>query len=395
MLPTSPVKILAVTSRFPYPIERGDKLRAHYQLRELARHHEVVLVALSEGEVDRSARAVIDEMGIRSHVVSRSRISTVMSTGAGLVTGRPLQVGYFSAPGTRREVHRIIEREQPDHLYCQLLRTAWAVDGLSLDATIDYQDAFAAAMRRRANQHGAALRRVFEFEADRIGAAEAEAFEAFSRRVVISEQDRDCLEVPDPLGVEILPNGVDTAVFARRDPDARTDVDVAFVGNMGYPPNVRAAHMLVKEVMPPVWARRPSAKVLLAGARPTRSVRALADSRVEVSGWVDDIRDAYRRTRLMVAPLFIGAGQQNKVLESMAMGVPCVTTELVNNAIGAEPDRQILLAATAEEFASRIVDVLDSATAYRGISDAAWDFVDAHYSWSAVGDRLSAIVEST
>ncbi|MCZ7629449.1 MAG: glycosyltransferase [Microthrixaceae bacterium] len=93
--------------------------------------------------------------------------------------------------------------------------------------------------------------------------------------------------------------------------------------------------------------------------------------------------------------MFIGAGQQNKVLESMAMGVPCVTTELVNNAIGAEPDRQILLAATAEEFASRIVDVLDSATAYRGISDAAWDFVDAHYSWSAVGDRLSAIVEST
>ncbi|MCZ7629450.1 MAG: hypothetical protein M5U19_10545 [Microthrixaceae bacterium] len=190
------MKILAVTSRFPYPIERGDKLRAHYQLRELARHHEVVLVALSEGEVDRSARAVIDEMGIRSHVVSRSRISTVMSTGAGLVTGRPLQVGYFSAPGTRREVHRIIEREQPDHLYCQLLRTAWAVDGLSLDATIDYQDAFAAAMRRRANQHGAALRRVFEFEADRIGAAEAEAFEAFSRRVVISEQDRDCLRSP-------------------------------------------------------------------------------------------------------------------------------------------------------------------------------------------------------
>lgn len=397
MLPTPPVKIVAVTSRFPYPLERGDKLRAHYQLRELARHHEVVLVALSEGEVDRSARSVIDDMGIRSHVVSRARFSTVMSTGVGFATGRPIQVAYFAAPGTRRSVHEILEREQPDHLYCQLLRTAWAAEGLSVDATIDYQDAFAAAMRRRAVQHSSVLRRAFEFEADRIGAAEAEAFGAFGRRVVISEQDRDCLEVPDPLGVEVLPNGVDTAYFGRRDPDALSDVDVdvAFVGNMGYPPNVRAAHMLVEEVMPQVWARRPSARVLLAGARPTRSVRALAGVKVEVSGWVDDIRDAYRRTRLMVAPLFIGAGQQNKVLESMAMGVPCVTTELVNNAIGADPDHQILLAGTATEFASRIVDVLDSATTYRSISDAAWEFVDTEFSWSAVGQRLSAIVESS
>ena len=291
-------------------------------------------------------------------------------------------------------MRKILDREQPDHVYCQLLRTAWASVGLSVSATIDYQDAFAAAMRRRALQHNAVLRRAFEFEADRIGAAEAEAFEAFERRVVISEQDRDCLEVPDPLGVEVLPNGVDTSFFARRDPDAPSDVDVAFVGNMGYPPNVRAAHMLVEEVMPQVWARRPSARVLLAGARPTRSVRALAGVNVEVSGWVDDIRDAYRRTRLMVAPLFIGAGQQNKVLESMAMGVPCVTTELVNNAIGADPDHQILLAGTATEFASRIVDVLDSANTYRNISDAAWEFVDTNFSWSAVGDRLSAIVES-
>jgi glycosyltransferase involved in cell wall biosynthesis len=288
----------------------------------------------------------------------------------------------------------VIEHEQPDHIYCQLLRTAWAIDGLSVNATIDYQDAFAAAMRRRGVQHNSVLRRAFEFEADRIGTAEARAFEAFARRVVISEQDRDCLEVPDPLGVEVLPNGVDTSHFARRDPSTPTDVDVAFVGNMGYPPNVRAAHMLVDEVMPLVWARRPSARVLLAGARPTRSVRALAGPKVEVSGWVDDIRDAYRRSRLMAAPLFIGAGQQNKVLEAMAMGVPCVTTELVNNAIGADPHRQILLAATASEFASRIVDVLDSAATYRNISDAAWEFVDTEFSWSAVGDRLSAIVES-
>ncbi len=394
MVRTLTVKIVAVTPRFPHPIERGDKLRAQHQLRELAKHHEVVLIALSEGEVPRSSRQVIDDMGIRSHVVERSRLSTARSVVTSAFKGHSAEVGYFSAPGTRREVRRLIELEQPERLYCQLVRSAWAVEGIEVPATIDYQDAFAAAMRRRAAQRAAPLRKVMELEADRIGAAEAAAFSTFDRRLVISEADRDLLEVADPSSVEVLANGVDTSWFARRDPDAVTDVDVAFVGNMGYPPNVRAARMLVEEIMPRVWKRRPSAGVLLAGARPARAVRSLAGPSVEVTGWMEDIRTAYLRAKVMVAPLRIGAGQQNKVLESMSMGVPCVTTALVNAAIGARPGEQILVADDADEFARHIVDLLDSPGSRREISDSAWRFVDASYSWTAVGERLSAIVGS-
>ncbi len=386
------MKLVAVTSRFPYPIERGDKLRAYHQLRSLVPHHEVELIALSEGPVDPAHRAVVEDAGITTHVVSRSRAATVGSTGRGVLRGVPIQVGYFMAPGTLRQVRRIIESVAPDHIYCQLLRTAWAIDGVGIPATIDYQDAFAAAMRRRGEQHKALMRRAFMFEADRIGRAEAEAFERFGRRVVISDQDRLALEVPDPDGVQILANGVDTSFFERCEKSRSTDFDVAFVGNMGYPPNVRAAHMLIEEIMPRVWARRPSARVLLAGARPTRSVKALAGERVEVSGWLDDIRDAYRRSALMVAPLFIGAGQQNKVLESMAMGVPCITTELVNNAIGATPGEHLLVAGTAGEFAAGIIDLLDAPGRREQVADAAVALVERRFAWSAVGERLSAIV---
>jgi polysaccharide biosynthesis protein PslH len=165
-----------------------------------------------------------------------------------------------------------------------------------------------------------------------------------------------------------------------------------FVGNMGYPPNVAAATTLAHRILPLIQRRRPSTDLLIAGARPNRSVRRLAGPQVEVTGWMDDIRTGYRRGRVLVAPLVIGAGQQNKILEAMAMGVPCVTTELVNNAIGAEPGREILLASSVPEFAERSLELLESAERRREVADAALAFARREFSWAVVGERLDAVL---
>ena len=134
--------------------------------------------------------------------------------------------------------------------------------------------------------------------------------------------------------------------------------------------------------------------VLIAGARPSRAVRNLAGPGVEISGWVDDIRDAYRSGRVMVAPLLIGAGQQNKILEAMAMGVPCVTTDLVNRAIGAEPGREIFVANTAEEFATQILELLDDPALRERVAVEARDFVARNYSWRSIGTRLDTVMSA-
>ena len=126
----------------------------------------------------------------------------------------------------------------------------------------------------------------------------------------------------------------------------------------------------------------------VAGARPTKSVQQLQGVGIEVSGWLDDIRSAYERGRIMVVPLVIGAGLQNKILEAMSMGVPCVTTELVNSAIGAVPGEEILIASTAQEFADQTMQLLTSPELYERISTAGRQLVQSRYSWQAVGDSL-------
>jgi glycosyltransferase involved in cell wall biosynthesis len=108
---------------------------------------------------------------------------------------------------------------------------------------------------------------------------------------------------------------------------------------------------------------------------------------------MQDIRSAYRRATVMVAPLSIGAGLQNKILEAMAMGVPCVTTELVNNAVGATPQEELMIALSPTEFAARTLELLDSSETREKMAAAALEMVTSRFSWSAVGEQLCGVLE--
>jgi glycosyltransferase involved in cell wall biosynthesis len=362
-------------------------------MRELSVSHEVVLVALSEGPVDPAHVAKVEQdCGVRVHVVSRSRLTTAWSLVRSVFTGVPLMVGYFLSPGAARRIDEIVADERPDRIFCQLIRTAEYGRGRAVPTTIDFQDAFSVSAQRRADRAPFGLRQLLSVEASRTRRYEAEAFGWFDHHTIISAQDRDLLRFPGAERIEIVTSAVDTEFFHPMDPPA-DQRDISFVGNMGYAPNVNAAELLVEEILPLVRAGRPGADVLLAGARPSRSVTRLEGPGVEVSGWVEDIRTAYARGRVMVAPLVIGAGQQNKILEAMAMGVPCVTTPLVNRAIGAEPGREIMVGEDPAALAAAILELLGSPELRRDMAARARTFVQDRYSWRSIGETLGAVLE--
>ena len=99
---------------------------------------------------------------------------------------------------------------------------------------------------------------------------------------------------------------------------------------MGYAPNVNAVEFLAYEIMPKVWEKLPNAKLYIAGAQPDPKVKKVACDNIIVSGWIDDMRDAYAQSRIFIAPMRIGTGLQNKLLEAMSMKIPCITTALAN-----------------------------------------------------------------
>ena len=163
---------------------------------------------------------------------------------------------------------------------------------------------------------------------------------------------------------------------------------------MSYAPNVDAARFLVKEVMPLVWEQCPYATVLLAGTDPRSSVRALASDRVTVSGHLPDIREAYASSQVFVAPMRIGSGLQNKLLEAMAMQRPCVTTSLANTPLGAVSGEHLLVGDDAAILAAHIVGLLKDAELRSRIADSGLRFVQQHYSWSAAVKPLEELLDA-
>ena len=331
------MKLLVLLSRFPYPLDKGDKLRAYYQLRYLAgQGHDICLLALSDVPVPAEALAAVQPLcrgGVHLHRLGR--VAQGRGLGQALVTaGRPLQVGYFYEPGAQALVHQLVAAFQPDHVYCQLIRMAEYLRPYAgrLPMTLDYMDVFSAGMARRATTAPRWQRPVLALEARRLAAYETEAFEWFAHHTIISDQDRQLVQHPQRDRIHVVPNGIALDYFQPR-PQAAKTCDLLFCGNMAYHPNVDAACWLAEEILPRVQAQHPQAQLLVAGTTPAARVLALARRPgVTVSGWLPDIRTAYAQAQVFVAPMRVGTGLQNKLLEAMAMQLPCVTTTLANNA---------------------------------------------------------------
>jgi glycosyltransferase involved in cell wall biosynthesis len=160
---------------------------------------------------------------------------------------------------------------------------------------------------------------------------------------------------------------------------------------MSYHPNVDAAVFLAEEILPLVRQTYPKARLLVAGTTPAPRVQALASESVTISGWVADIRDAYAAARVFVAPMRVGTGLQNKLLEAMAMRRPCVTTSLANNALRGHSGHDLLVGESAAELAAHICTLLTNAETAARLAVRGRAFVQEQYNWEAATNQLRAL----
>jgi glycosyltransferase involved in cell wall biosynthesis len=252
-------------------------------------------------------------------------------------------------------------------------------------------DALSKGMERRISTEPWFKSWFYNMEFRRLVRYERAVFDYFEHKVIISRQDLQFIHHPRRSEIAVIPNGVDASFFDY--PQIEKTHDILFAGNFSYPPNIEAAVYLVKEILPLLAKRGYRPSVLLSGADPHPRVKALASDQVTVTGWVNDIRESYARSRIFVAPLFIGTGLQNKLLEAMAMELPCITTPLANNALGATNNENILLAEESEEFVEKIVVFLTESNKFTSITNKAKLFIKENYSWRHQNDRLIALME--
>lgn len=385
------MKILVILSRLPYKLDKGDKLRAFNQIKQLSKNNEIVLFALSDNVVGQGEIEELKKYCVSISVINIPKATILLNLIRAFFNGLPLQVGYFYFKKAQDKVDQLVKKHQPDHIYCQLIRTAEYVKGYkSTPKTLDYMDVFSKGMERRKSTESFFLRPIFALEHQRLLRYEQEVFSRFDNKTIISEQDKNLINHPNNKEIVVIPNGVDTDYFMPITIDK--EHDVLFNGNMNYPPNVESVEFLVNKIMPLVWKTNPEVRVLISGSSPNKKVLALQSEKVEISGWVDDIRESFAKSKVLVAPMQISIGLQNKLLEAMAMKVPCITSTLANNALGAKHEDQILVADTPEQYAEYIIALLDDEEKAKLIADNGYKYVIDTFNWESTVKVLEGLL---
>jgi glycosyltransferase involved in cell wall biosynthesis len=208
-----------------------------------------------------------------------------------------------------------------------------------------------------------------------------------------SQRDKELLDRDVPRVPKIvIPNGVDTSFFA---PQARPveDDTLVFTGAINYFPNADAVIWFVSDVLPLIHKVRPGVRFSIVGNAPPESVRRLASSHVEVTGFVDDVRPSIARSAVYVVPIRIGGGTRLKVLEAMAMRKPIVTTSIGCEGIDAAHGKSVLIADTPQAFADATLRLLADRRMAEALADAGHDLVRSRYDWASIGDAMGTAYE--
>tara|TARA_B100000768_G_scaffold135744_1_gene126630 strand:+ start:7340 stop:8506 length:1167 start_codon:yes stop_codon:yes gene_type:complete len=385
--------IIYLTSRFPYPINKGDKLRSYYQIKELSKSHEIHLISLSEESLLEKNISALNKYCKSITIYKMNIFNRIFNLFRTFFNNKPFQVNYFYHYSIQRKINNKILDINPDYIFCQLIRTALYVkNNHTIPKIIDYMDSFSKGMERRIKISNIFTKPFVIMEFQRLKRFENLAFEFFNKHIIISENDRKEIAHNKKNEIEIIGNGINTDYFRKIDTDIK--YELVFIGNLSYIPNIEAANFIAKEILPKIIKNLPNIKILIAGSNPSTRVLKLANKNIEVQGWVEDIRKTYSSGKIFFAPMNIGSGLQNKLLEAMSMGIPCITSELSNRSLKAVDKKSILIGNSVNEYVSHIISLLKDEKKIKTIGDGGRKYVIENYNWKTANHKLLKLLKS-
>jgi polysaccharide biosynthesis protein PslH len=357
------LRILFLTHRLPYAPNRGDRLRAFHMLHTMVRQAAVDLVSLVHDEEEAShaaeLRGLVSSLEIAPVPHWRNRALAAVQ----LATARPMTHLLLDSPALRPQFDRLVRDRRPDVVfaYCSsMVRFAMAPPLAGIPCLLDMVDADSAKWRTLGNGHAGPKGYIYRREARCLSRFEVDAMRHAHATLVVNERERDLLlDLAPDAPVQVMENGVDLERFVPANGPAPHPT-VVFCGVMNYGPNEEGARWLAQEVWPLVRAARPDAALQIVGASPTPAVQALgqASANVTVTGAVPDVRPYLWNAAVAVAPLLVARGVQNKVLEAVAAGLPCIVTPPVAEGLPETLRSACPVGATPAEFARALLELL-------------------------------------
>ncbi|MES1970882.1 MAG: TIGR03087 family PEP-CTERM/XrtA system glycosyltransferase [Pseudomonadota bacterium] len=387
--------ILFLAHRVPYPPDRGDKIRGYNVLKFLSARKRVHLIAFADDTRDMKSKSGLSKFTGNRSIIWRSKPRAVAALEA-FFSRKPVSLTAFENRPLREAVDNILGRHSIDTIYVFSSQMAQYLPARPRQRVImDFCDMDSAKFASYAKSATGPMAWFMKREAKLLFAHERAVAQRADASLFVSEAEADLFRSKTGAErVHVVENGIDTEFF---DPTAQfkridtTGALIVFTGQMDYRPNIEAVTWFVETILPHIQVRHPHARFAIVGRNPPDSVKALTKQPgVIVTGEVADVRGWIAAASVVVAPLKLARGVQNKVLEAMAMARPVVASTAA--AQGIDHGGTIRVGGTVGEIAEEVIAVLDDPAGSNAMGREARAQVQRRYSWDACLAPLDAIL---
>jgi sugar transferase (PEP-CTERM/EpsH1 system associated) len=386
--------LLYLVHRLPYPPNKGDKVRSYHLLKHLAKHHRIYLGTFVDDPDDEAYVDVVRQLCHDTHIARLSPRTAKLRSLSGLLTHQALGLRYYRNTGLQSWVKQTLAEQKIDAIVVFSSVMAQYVDDMPCGSgprmLVDFVDVDSAKWTQYAASHKWPMSWLYRREGERLLAYERAVAARAQHSFFVTETETALFRKMAPecaSRVTPMSNGVDADYFspdpARVSPFAPAVIPLVFTGAMDYWPNIDAVTWFARDIFPAIRLTWPQVRFYIVGRSPPPSVLALASDSVVVTGTVPDVRPYLQHAAVVVAPLRVARGIQNKILEAMAMARPVVASRSCVDAIDAHTGSELIAAGDTNDFVRKIDALLKAPALAASVGQSGRQRVVDSYSWAA------------
>ena len=378
------MNICLLTPRFPFPENGGDVLRINSVARYLKeKGHKLILCSFNDSVINSSDYKAANELYDTIYTVKRNKLLSLFNVLRYMLLQQPMQCGFYASGKFSGVFKSVIKNENPDLYISHLIRMTPYLEKHKLHdkSIIEMTDALSKTYGLSSASKDFSFKKIiYKFEKNLIKKYEQKVIKNFKKVVLVSKADIEYLGNQSSLA--FYTNGINCI---EKNP-SYNDKKICFVGNMRTLQNQDAALTFINKILPEVKKELPDVQFHIVGAQPPENIQKLVDNKsIFVTGFVDSVEDYIKDSAVLVAPVNIAAGIQNKVLIGMACNIPVVMTSLISKAIPElENGINCFIEDDVKKFADICIKLCKDNKLRNKIASAGYKVMKTNYSWDAI-----------
>jgi len=391
------MKILMLTPYLPFPLMSGGQTRSYNLIKNLSKKHEITLFSLIKDNAERKNIPKLLKFCKDVRVFNRPpkpwTLKNILRTG---FSSYPFLVVRNLATKQSGAIEEELSSNKYDLIHAETFYVMPHIPItntppiLLVEQTIEYL-VYKHYVTETASK---LLVPLLSIDVMKLKFWETYYWKRAKKVVAMSDSDRVQMEILSPgLSIDIVPNGIDIDYFAGKKREIPTPPRVLYVGNFTWLQNIEAVELLINKVWPEIKKQVPNAKLWIVGMHMTDYIRNLKSDDIDVSEGMPDIRDAYRKSTVLVTPIRGPGGTRLKILEAMASSLPVVTTTVGAEGLGVKNGKEALVEDNLEDLVASTVKILKNPKRAQELGLSGWNFVKKNYTWEISAQKLSRIYE--